>query len=74
MFIILTTSVVESMSQLVSGDSTESTVFEMIGPFVVVERRLQDTGWEDNFTIRRRVVGIDGLGVHLPRVSVSLPA
>lgn len=74
MFIILSSSIVESMGQLVSRYSTESTVFEMIRPFEIVEWRLQDTSREDNLAIRRRIIGVDGLRVHLPSVSVSLPA
>lgn len=74
MFIILCASIVESMSQLVSGHGTESTVFEIIGPFIVVKWRLQDTSRENDLTVWRRVVSIDSLGVHFPSVSISLSA
>jgi hypothetical protein len=66
MFIILSSSVVKGMGQLVSSHSSKGTVLEVIGPFVAVEWRLEDTSWENDLAIRRRVVRIDGLGVHLP--------
>ena len=61
MLIVLTTRVVKGVSQLVSSHSPESTVFEVFGPFVAVEGRLKDTSREDDFAIRRAVVGVYGL-------------
>jgi hypothetical protein len=71
MLIVLTSRIVKGMGQLVCGDGSESTVFEMFWPFVVVERRLEDTSREDDLSIRGRVVGVDSLRVHFPRLSVS---
>lgn len=61
MFIVLGATVVEGVSQFVSSDSAERSVLEMLGPFVAIKGRLEDTSGEDDLSIRWTVVRIDSL-------------
>lgn len=53
MLVILAAAVVERVSELMSGHSTESTILKVARPFLRVEGWLKDTGWEDDLAIRR---------------------
>lgn len=58
--IVLRSGVVKGMSQLMSSNSSKSAVSQVCRPRKRVEGGLKDTGRENNFTIRRGVIGVDG--------------
>ena len=61
MLIVLGASIVKGMRQFVRSDGAESSVLEVLWPLVAVEGRLEDTGGEDDLSIRWAVVGVDSL-------------
>lgn len=58
--VVLRSRVVKGMSQLVSSNSSKSAVSQVCRPRKRVEGGLKDTGRENNFTVRRRVISVDG--------------
>ena len=51
--IILAAAVVKRMRELMGSYGTEGAVLQVAGPFLRVERRLEDAGREDDLAIRR---------------------
>ena len=66
--------VVEAVPDLVADDRANSAEVHRVVGFGVEERRLKDRGWEDDLVLRGVVVGVDGLGGHVPLVAVHRAA
>ena len=63
--------VVEAMADLVADDRADCAEVHCVIGLGVKERGLEDCGGEHDFVLRGVVVGVDGLGRHVPFVAVD---
>ena len=55
----LTALVVEPVSEFVTDDCADAAKIHRVVRFVVIERRLKNSGWEGDIVLQRVVTGID---------------
>src|SRR5690349_17306663 len=68
------TLIVEAVRHFMANDGTDASVIECIVSFWIIERRLKDSGWENDFVVLWIVISIDRRWRHSPFGLINRPA